>query len=296
MDFSEMEYYKAEQQTIIAIVSGKNVSTNPTSIVAIGQPGAGKTGLTRYLTLNFMQETNEDIVHIDPDLVGQFHPRYKEILSSKGLESFQHLAKFSSRALKTINAYCMERKFNLMTEGTFRDTEGYMRIFREMKEKGYKIDLNLLAVHRIESLISSMERYFYMINHRIPIRIVSVKPHDEAYENMSKTLKQVEKEGLATRIRVFNRGEDELIPNLVYSSDKPNGRYQTPFEALNGERNRNIESMIQEEQKVKRRLENLKQEASLHGSEEEIFKQILAIEKMYEEEVSKRKCPIDREK
>ena len=84
MDFSEMEYYKAEQQTIIAIVSGKNVSTNPTSIVAIGQPGAGKTGLTRYLTLNFMQETNEDIVHIDPDLVGQFHPRYKEILSSKG--------------------------------------------------------------------------------------------------------------------------------------------------------------------------------------------------------------------
>lgn len=28
-DFSEIEYYKAEQQTIIAIVSGKKVSLNP---------------------------------------------------------------------------------------------------------------------------------------------------------------------------------------------------------------------------------------------------------------------------
>ncbi len=288
-DFSEIEYYKAEQQTIIAIVSGKKVSLNPTGIVAIGQPGAGKTGLTRYLTINFMQEMNEDIVHIDPDLVGQFHPRYKGIMESKGLDSFSYLAKFSSRALKTINTYCLERKFNLMTEGTFRDTSGYMRVFKEMKENGYKIDLNLLAVHKIESLISSMERYFYMLEHRIPVRIVSIKPHNEAYENMLKTLKQVEDEKLATRIRVFNRGKDELIPDLVYSSDMPNERYQTPLEALNGERKRDRDRLIASEQKVKNRLEYLKREASLHGSGEEIFKQILEIENMYQEEISKQK-------
>ena len=120
-----------------------------------------------------------------------------------------------------LRKYYMEQGLNLIYEGTMRATAGYVKMVKEYKEKGYDIELDFMAVSKLESYGSSFLRYSIdLCNNNFP-RWIARNVHDEAYENMITTLEELSKQSLFDSARVYCRGNDEeQNPIKIYSTEE----------------------------------------------------------------------------
>ena len=265
--FTQEQYYEAERAAVRQLLDTVSCAKGkPTAIFVAAQPGAGKTGLAKKCMIDFIMGKSQEIVEFDPDVVGLHHPFYDEITKHDEANSFQYLQQFVQPALKTLNAIAIKRKNNILTQGTFRDTEGYLSIFENLKANGYNIEVNLLAVDSLESLMSSSERYFRFLESGINTRVVSTKPHNEAYKRMIETVKEIERRNLADKIRIYQRGEQEFEPKLVY--EKGDLRYRSAVEALMAERMKDRKRIISHPNEYSSRLNSLRQNIVNYGVEE----------------------------
>lgn len=143
---------------------------------------------------------------------------------------------------------------------------------------GYYIDINLLAVHRYESLLSSYEREQYFRETGLPPRAVTSENHDNAYNKILETMACIEKEKLCDRIRVFKRGEKEILPELIYDSSKDK-KEKNIKELIMEARNQNKTELLKNPKTYLNRIQSLKERVRKKGIPEQMKK----IEKLEEE-------------
>ena len=275
-DLTEEEFQRCLKTAEMAVFLDVRKSQNPTSIFVVAQPGAGKTGLRSFVE---REHNKEPFIEFNPDEIAIYHKYYKEILEEFPNESHPILQRFVLPALDNyLRKKGVQLRTNIMQEGTFGSTEGYIKILDFQKnggkEKlgpinengerqevmvhgGYQVDINILAVHRFESLLSSYEREQYFIEHGLPPRAVTPANHDRAYNNMLETIKIIQNKQLSDRMRVFKRGEIELEPELVYESGSD--RYPNEIEAILHEREKNRIEILSNPQAYIGRIQVLKQ-------------------------------------
>ena len=221
-DLTKEEYEKCLKTAELAIFMNEKVGVkHPTSTFVVAQPGAGKTGLRAYV--------GGEGVEFNPDEIAMYHKHYYKIIEEFPKDSYQILQRFVRPALDTyLRSKAVQLRTNIMQEGTLAATEGYIQILDFQKNGGtanignvneqgrrepievlggYYIDINALAVHRYESLLSSYEREQSFIEEGLPPRAVTAENHDRAYKNMIETIRILENKKLYDRagIGFYNR-------------------------------------------------------------------------------------------
>lgn len=138
----------------------------------------------------------------------------------------------ADRANEDLRHYCKDNKLNLIYEGTMRGTSVFLKIAKEFKAAGYEVDLALMSVPKLASYGSTLLRYATDLMNDDTGRWVPKNVHDEAYEKIIVTLRELEKNKLFDKAEVYRRGtmDENGIPQLIYPTK---GREFTgPIEAL----------------------------------------------------------------
>lgn len=273
-DLTKEEFETCLKTAEISILMSGKKSKNPKSIFIISQAGGGKTGLKRYIE----SQNNDFFIEINPDEVAMYHKYYTEILKEYPKESHMKLQKFVLPALDNyLRQRAVQLKNNLIQEGTFGSTKGYLEILEFQKnggpanigkmqengqrenvdvEGGYDVQINILAVDRFESLLSSYEREQYFIESGLPPRSVTPENHDRAYYNLLKTVEEIEKRNLYDEIKVFKRGYKEEVPDLVHISG--DGKYPNVVECIKQSRDDDRRRLLANSNDYKKRINELK--------------------------------------
>lgn len=272
-DLTPEEFEKSLKMAELAVFMNAQKSNRPTSVFVVSQPGAGKTGLKTYIKQEYKKsDLQGSFIEFDPDVIALYHKHYNAILREFPNESYRLLQKFVLPALdENLRYKAVEYRTNIAQEGTFGSTLGYLRILDFQKNGGelpfkkgkkvegnYFIDINVLAVHRFESLLSAYEReqYDYIENGLNP-RVVTPVNHDRAYRNIIETLKIIEQNGLYSRIRVFRRGKTANTPEPIYQLGDP--QYQNSAQALIAEREKNKQELLVNAQIYLQRIKTLRE-------------------------------------
>ena len=306
-DLTQEEYNKCLTMAEIATFMEGETVENPTSIFVVAQPGAGKTGLRSYVVSEAQDNRKlESYIEFNPDDISIHHKYYQEILEEFPDESYQILQRFVKPALDTyLRQRAVELRNNIVQEGTFGTTDGYIEILNFQKNGGdaqigklkqdgtretklikgdYNVDINILAVDKFESLLSSYEREQYFRDHGLPPRVVTPEHHDDAYEKMLETIRVVERKQLFDRIRVFKRGYSIDRPELVYVSG--DNKYPSAVEAVIAERSRNRQELLRNPEDYLQRIFNLKEKVRQNGIQQQMDR-LEELEKSFQYEIKK---------
>ena len=277
-------------------MKGKSVEEGkqPYSVYIVAQPGAGKTGLRAFVESNFQEERAKyPFIEFNPDEVAIYHEYYREILRDFPLESYKMLQEFVSPALDNyLKPKAIKLRNNIIQEGTLANTQAYIDILRFQKNGGtaqigelrkdgrrkletvnggYYIDINLLAVHRYESLLSSYEREQYFREAGLPPRAVTAENHDRAYTKILDTIEIIEQEHLYDRIRIYMRGENEHLPKLIFDSNE-DSREKSIRQLIIDARKQNEIELLKNRKEFLRRIKDLNERAIQSGIPEQVRK------------------------
>lgn len=277
-NLTEEEFQRCLSMAEIATLMHGVSYSSPKSIFVISQAGGGKTGLKSYVINEKHSKRVGSFIEFNPDEIAVYHKYYKQIIEEYPNDSYAQLQKF---VLPALDDYLRQKavmlKNNIIQEGTFGSTEGYIRILEFQKnggtakigkiqldntrqevdvEGGYDIEINVLAVDRFESLISSYEREQYFIEANLPPRAVTPENHDRAYYRMLDTLRQIQEKNLYDTIRIFRRGKVELEPELIYTFSR--GEKTDIANCVEELRNKNREQLISNPQDYFQRINSLR--------------------------------------
>ena len=287
-DLSEEEYKDCLARAEIAVFGRCESVKEPKSIFVVAQPGAGKTALRSYV-VNEAQNAGKfaKFVEFNPDEIAIHHKYYREILRDFPEDSYEILKRFTYRAQDFyLRQRAVDLKCNILQEGTFATTDGYLGIINYQQGNGYDIDINVLAVNRFESLLSSFEREQFFIENDLPPRPVMIENHDYSYEKMLETLDAVENRHAFNQLRVFKRGYFAEKPELIYAAG--DNRFPSVREAVVYERKMQEKQILENPAPYFERIEKLK-ERGLNNDNESLKNRIAKFEEILQERVKEYK-------
>lgn len=278
-DLTEEEFESSLKMAELALLMRTKPAEKTKSIFIVSQAGGGKTGLKAFIKAEKQRDQSGDLfVEINPDEVAIYHKYYDKLLQEFPKESYAQLQKFVLPALDDfLRKRAVQLRNNIVQEGTFGSTEGYLRILEFQRnggkakigkmqpsgereeidvQGGYDIEIDILAVDRFESLLSSYEREQYFIESNLPPRAVTAENHDRGYYNLLETVQQVEDKKLYDKIRVFKRGYTETTPELVHIAG--DGRYPSVVECIKQTRHNERKKLLSNSEEYLKRIEILK--------------------------------------
>ena len=197
-------------------------STDPHAVLLAGQPGAGKTVISSMMMSSVL---NNDGTLINADEFRRLHPNYHRLNELYGADAVELTARFSSAVTEGLIAALSDQRINLVIEGTGRTVEVPKRTATLLVEKGYTVELAVIAARPEISLISTVMR-FYQMNERGTIpRSTALEAHDRTVDALPANLDILLTMPELSRIRIWDR---EL--HLLY--DSAIGIDELPSEAL----------------------------------------------------------------
>ena len=124
-DLTEEEFFRCLKLAEMQIFMRSKENEKPQSVFIVSQAGGGKTGLRKFVE----GQKEEIFIEINPDEVAVYHKYYDEILREFPGESHALLQRFVQPALDNyLRQRAVQLKNNLIQEGTFGSTEGYLEI------------------------------------------------------------------------------------------------------------------------------------------------------------------------
>lgn len=203
------EYYKT---ALLILTTGKRPSKDKTLVIVGGQSGAGKSRLIPIAN----KELENNAVIVDFDELRSLHPYYKEV--SKNYPEITHrilhydTEKVKNKILKTL----IKDEYNVIYEGALRNTQGFVDFARDFKDNNYAIQMDIMAVPKLESFGSTFVRYATALLTDVTARWVEKSAHDGSYDGVMKTVEAFKNEELADNINVYVRSNEN--PKKIYSS------------------------------------------------------------------------------
>ena len=305
---SKEEYQRCLTAADMATFVDVHTVQKPKSIFVVAQPGAGKTALKRSI---LTEEQNNGhfstYIEFNPDVISTHHKNYPQIIEKYPDSSYAILQNnFTRTALDDyLRPRAVQIRCNIMQEGTFGSTAGYLKIIdfqqnggeaqigevlpdgtRNLKsvKGGYEVEVDILAVNRYDSLLSCFDREQYFEENGLPPRAVTIENHDRAYENMLYTIDEINNRNLSNRIRVFRRGYIEDKPELIYIAGDP--RFSSVSEAIRYERNKQVNEIFNNPTDFINKMGNLKEKVA-RGNNQSLKNRLGKFEKEFYEELNK---------
>lgn len=265
------ENYNVIKQTLLR---QKNKENYPLATLIGGQPGSGKSELTKYI-----KSQNENTIAIDGDYIREFHPHLEEIVKEYRMEYPKATQPFVNRAVEQLIDELSKDKYNLIIEGTLRDINVPIKTARMLDERDYLVELYVIATSKDISWKSTIERGDEMDENP---RYVDKAHHDKIAEPLPETVRNLVNEDSIYNIIIMRRDQ-----SIIY--DKNETPELDPKDILErelaGEHVKDIEEIKQEQEEFdladKTSVQDLIEEAQEELSDEQID-HVLDINKDYE--------------
>ena len=161
-DYTDSEFKHALARNLRSLTRGKKSSKQPIAILLGGQSGAGKTTIHRIK----QKEFQGNIVIIDGDSFRSQHPHYLELQQEYGKDSVEYTKDFAGNMVESLVTELSHLGYNLLIEGTLRTIDVPKKTAQLLKNKGYEVQLALIATKPELSYLSTLIRYeeLYAIN------------------------------------------------------------------------------------------------------------------------------------
>lgn len=140
----------------LEVLAFKEAATpcNAQAILFAGQPAVGKSVVTAML--------DRDFYIIDADDYRIYHPKYHDIERLEGKEAPQYTGKFAGAVCESVIDQLTRQGANVIIQGTGRNFETPHTTASLLKQKGYHIDLYVVACPIKVSTASIFKRYYEM--------------------------------------------------------------------------------------------------------------------------------------
>ena len=268
---SDEIYSKIEQEVFGEIPT----SEKPITIIVGGQSGAGKGAVISY-SKNELEKSGKNPIIITTDEYKPYHQNSKEIAKNYPTEYVEIIEQYAGAWTGKVLRKAIDEKYDFIFEGTLKNNRILKRI-KEMKDNGFSIKTRVLAVPKLESLISLHERYQQQIDTIGLGRLISIKQHNMAFSGIPAVIDEIEKSGLCD-VEVFIRGDELNKPKMVYSSAKNNNAHPTARQALEDYR---IIEGNKTKSTAKQRIDKLKQQFKDRNATKEEMEQLKELEEEF---------------
>lgn len=191
------EQYRSIKQWITAPYSRVR---NPKAYILGGQPGAGKTSL-QYL----IQKQDRNVIVINADAYRKFHPYFFEIQRKYGTDSPKYTQPFINQITEQLIDELSTESYNLIIEGTLRTATVPLNTCLALKNKGYRVELHVIAVKRAISYESTLLRYELAIQQGEIPRATAKDHHDMVADAIADNLDVIFESKAFDDIRLFDR-------------------------------------------------------------------------------------------
>jgi predicted ABC-type ATPase len=198
---SESRFHKVQEIIIRDTTNGKYAADSPVVVILGAQPGAGKTELERITRT----ELGGNVVNCNADIFRDFHPLAEEI--KQRFEEYypQITAPYAQEWNKGLREYCEANRLNYILETTFSSGQKMNETISELQQKGYRVEIKLLAVHPKLSLLSTHVRFEEMKLKENTGRLVGKEAHDNRYYMLAPTLFVVQGAELYNKLQLYGR-------------------------------------------------------------------------------------------
>lgn len=230
---SKEEHQQIRQEISEEYLQGTSRAEQPRAIILAGQPGAGKSGLTREARAEL--ERDGGAVIVDTDQLRDSHPDYDMLKSQNDRRAAGLVQKDSGQWADELTQDAMEQRRNLIIDGTLKNPDNARNLCDELKDQGYQVEVRAMAVAKEDSVQGVYGRYESQKAVDGSGRWVPEQVRDQAYEGMPRSLDTLEQGKHADRISVYRRGEDgpEMIhdgPGAAQALENERNRQRTPEE------------------------------------------------------------------
>ena len=215
--YTKHEFGKQFNRFLSGLQAGCISVNNPRAFLLGGQSGAGKTRLQKIL----IRKYGHNVIVINGDEYRSAHPRFSEIQAKYGLDVTAHTAKWAGAMVEALIDALSNEHYNLIIEGTLRTSDVPKKTAALLKERGYQVDLALMAVKPEISLMSCQIRYEQMRIAGTTPRAVGPKHRAKIVEDIVENLAKLEHSELFGSISLYNRAGACLFAGKCPSEDAP---------------------------------------------------------------------------
>lgn len=230
MDYTEAEFENRYYEIKLITINGKESVADPRAVLLGGQPGAGKSSMIKKFETLF---PDKGVVIISGDDYRKYHPHFDGLYAQYGDDYVNHTQKFSSQVTERLIEELSREKYNLIIEGTLRTAMVPLKTADLLQERGYHVELAVMAVPPALSYAGTIERYERMKEIGTTPRMTTKLQHDNTVRSIVNSLDEVYRTGRFDDIRLFNRQSE----CLYRQTDTP---MLNPKDILQREHNRGL--------------------------------------------------------
>ncbi|MEO8948540.1 MAG: zeta toxin family protein, partial [Mucilaginibacter sp.] len=207
LHFPEEKFLEIQAALIERYTSDLRADKTPTVIILGGQPGAGKTELEKIAAT----ELGGNVLACNADIFRDYHPHAKYIRANLEDQLPELTAPAAQRWNNAIRAYCEANRFNYILETTFSSGAMMNDTIKDLKTKGYRVGIKLLALHPKLSLLGTHLRFERGKSEEGTGRTVGKKVHDERFEKIIPTLTAVELAARYDKLELYGRDPEGVV-------------------------------------------------------------------------------------
>ena len=283
---SESEYKRCKEEILFELLLEGERATFPEVTFVVGQPGAGKTGLSIW-SKREVEENSRKCVELNADKIATYHKHYNKLLDLLPEDRLKISREFVNPCYKELQDIMIEKRFNMVMECTLNSSKK-IAMMEQLKNLGYKVNINVLAVDYFESFLSCFEREAEMLKLDIKPRGIDKKNHDDCYYNMLETINKIQEKGCFDKISVFKRGQDVFEPIKIGEIIQ---NKEDTVHLIEDERNMQRQQLLGQGHQYIERIRNTKKIFQMLGKAPILTKRALedieGLEKLFENEVEK---------
>ncbi|WP_426667070.1 zeta toxin family protein [Mucilaginibacter sp. McL0603] len=198
---SPKQFERIQKIIIDDLTTAKKPSESPVVIITGGQPGAGKTELERLARI----ELGGNIVSCNADNFRDYHPGAEEIKHRFETYYPELTAKYAQDWNNGLKVYCEANRLNYILETTFSSGLVMNKTIADLQQKGYRVEIKLIAVHPKISLLGTNVRFEEMKAKEKTGRMVIKEAHDDRYSKLVPTLITVQSASLYNKLQIYGR-------------------------------------------------------------------------------------------
>lgn len=203
--FTEKEYKKYYKQIKEMLINKKDKDSIHLATLVGGQPGSGKSELTK-----FIQAEDKNAIMIDGDFIREYHPGLQKIKSDFGTDYPKVTQPFVNRVVEQLIDELSKEKYNLIIEGTLRDMDVPLRTATMLDDRDYLVELHIIATNQALSWQSTIDRGDRMQEAgKIP-RYVDKEYHDKIVSSLPETVEELAKSDVFYNVIIMRRDRTVL--------------------------------------------------------------------------------------
>jgi predicted ABC-type ATPase len=158
----------------------KSTSDNPVALFSGGGGGSGKSTILKRMY--GIDSDSTGMVVIDPDGIKDYLPEYKALKDAGDGRAAHVVHEESSMLAKRVLRKAINIKADILYDSTMANHKKMMSLIRELKDKGYHLQLAAITIDPAESIIRAAERA--LGNFRfVPLREL-IKAHKQFNGNL----------------------------------------------------------------------------------------------------------------